>query len=208
VPEPTADSPKSNSSELAKPASPDPDVSVTAPIAGIRTAAPAETSLHPASEGELLLAGAGVTTTEETDEQLIVGIRWRRAAQSLTGELRANAPADRHVGMGQIHIWRSEVSLSPCLHVGGFGGCLVASLGTIRGSATGLTAGRSAFTPLVSGGLRVTWEHAVASRVVLRLHADLVAIATTTRFDVDHMPVWSSQPVEASAGIGFLMRFL
>jgi hypothetical protein len=157
---------------------------------------------------ELVFAGS-TTTASEIDEELIVGARWRRTTRSLTAEVHVDAPQDISLGAtGRIRVFRSEASLSPCGHVGPFAGCLIAAIGTIRGSGTGLSSGRAAFTPLVSGGVRVTWERHVSARVEVRLHLDLSALVTRTRFDVDHMDVWSSSPFEGSAGIGILTRFL
>jgi hypothetical protein len=122
--------------------------------------------------------------------------------------MRADAPEDHALqGMASINVFRSQLSISPCLHIGSAAGCVVTSAGTIHGSAIGLTSARSAYTLLVAGGLRATWEHRLVGGVGLRLHLDADALLTTTQFDVDNMKVWVSPRFEGAAGIGVIARF-
>ena len=66
---------------------------------------------------------------------------------------------------------------------------------------------RSVYAPSVASGLRLTWERWYR-RVGARLQLDGRAFLTTTRFQVDYMPVWNSERFEASAGFSVLARFL
>ena len=158
---------------------------------------------------DLFAAGASGFTSGGVQGQVIVGIRVRRDVASLSAEIRADLPEEHDVErMSGISVFRTQVSLSPCLHFGSVAGCAVASAGTIHGSAVGLTSARSAYTPLLTGGLRMTWEHRLGPGVALRLHVDADALLTTSRFDVDNMQVWVSPRFEGAAGVGVLAHFL
>jgi hypothetical protein len=160
------------------------------------------------SQTDVFIAGATGITSAGADGQAIIGIRVRRNAASVGAELRGDAPqqvsADR---MGTIGIARAQISISPCMHFGAFATCVVAGVGTIHGAGTELTSAREAYTPLLTAGLRVTWEQPLTRRIALRIHLDADALLTTTQFDVDDMRVWQSQRFEASAGLGVLAHF-
>lgn len=161
-----------------------------------------------AAELDVLVAGAAAAAGGASHGQLILGTRWRRGARSLTLELRTETPTQlRTTTMTGIDLLRAELAISPCLHVGQFAGCAVAAAGAFRGSGVRLTERRSATRPLLSAGLRLTWEHHVTGAVAVRLHAEADALLTTTRFDIDDMPVWTSSRYEALAGAGLLARF-
>lgn len=155
----------------------------------------------------ILVGGAGTTSGDHTMAQAMAGIRLRRGGRSLTLEAHVDSPESMDAGVGHIAVWRAEATLSPCLHFGTFAGCALASLGTIHGESTGFIGSRSAATPLVGFGGRATWEHPLTDRWALRVHLDVSALATETRFDVDNMAVWKSQRVEGSAGIGVFAQF-
>jgi hypothetical protein len=155
------------------------------------------------------IAGAGGVKADAVQGQLIVGGRLRRGSASLTAEMRADAPQEYDTErMGGIRVFRAQVSVSPCWHLGSVAGCAVASAGTIHGSGLGLTSARSVYRPLASGGLRVTWEHRLVGSIAVRLHLDADTLITTTQFDVDNVKVWVSPRFEGSAGFGVLAHFL
>jgi hypothetical protein len=167
---------------------------------------PTDVSRH--ANMDVFAAGAAGITSAGADGQAIIGVRVRHNIASFGAELRADAPqqfsADR---MGTIGIERVQISISPCMHVGAFATCAVGGVGTIRGSGSGLTSGRDAYTPLLTAGLRLTWEQPITQRLALRLHVDTDALLTRTQFDVDDMKVWESPRFEASAGLGVLAHF-
>lgn len=195
---------------------PDRPAPVAAPVAAESKPAPVETAIVVAHEParstpitfDVLAAGGGGVSAHGLAGQLIAGARVRSGALSVDAELRADAPQQVVLAqMAGIEVTRAQVSLGPCVHAGGFAGCAVASVGAFHGSGSGLVSARSAYSTLVAGGARVTWEHAITDRLALRLHAGVDALATTTVFDVDHMQVWVSPRIEGSAGIGVLAHF-
>lgn len=153
-------------------------------------------------------AGGGGISTHGVAGQLILGARIERGRVSLAAEVRADAPEQLVVAqMASVHVLRSQLSLAPCVHAGAFAGCVVASAGAFHGSADGLASERSVYSPLLSTGARVIWEHPLTERLALRVHAGIDALVTTTSFDVDHMRVWVSPRFEGSTGVGVLAHF-
>ena len=59
----------------------------------------------------------------------------------------------------------------------------------------------------MTAGLRIAWERPVTGRIAIRAHLDAAALLTTTRFDIDDMPVWTSPRVEVLAGLALLAHF-
>lgn len=154
---------------------------------------------------DVVAGGAGGFTSQGLQAQLLVGARIRRAAASLGVELRADVPRDYQVSsMASISVLRTQLSISPCVHAGPFAACALASAGAIHGSGDGLVSARSAYLPLLAGGARLAWEHPISARLALRVHLDLDALLTTSRFDVDHMEVWASPRFEGGAGLGIV----
>lgn len=156
----------------------------------------------------LVAGGAGGLSSRGMAAGVMIGARVQRGSASLGVELRADAPEQVSVGsLGQIDVVRAQLTVAPCLHATAFAGCMVASVGAFRGAGDGLVAARSAYAPVVAGGLRLAWEHAFTPRLGVRMHFDVDALATTTRFDVDRMTVWASPRFEAGTGIGIVAHF-
>lgn len=159
------------------------------------------------SKTQLIVAAAGGVSAQGWKQQLILGARTKRDARSLAIEVRSDAPREVEITMAsRVDVWKSVVSVSPCLHAGAFGVCAIASAGVIRGSSTGLVDARTAFSPTAMVGGRLTWEHPFTRLLSLRLHVDAEAIVTTTRFEVGHMPVWVSNRFEVWGGAGVIAR--
>jgi hypothetical protein len=157
---------------------------------------------------DVFAAGGGGISTHGFAGQLILGARIERGRVSLAAEVRADAPEQLVVAqMASVRVFRSQLSLAPCVHAGAFAGCVVASAGAFHGSADGLASERSVYSPLLSTGARVIWEHPLTERLALRVHAGIDALVTTTSFDVDHMRVWVSPRFEGSTGVGVLAHF-
>jgi hypothetical protein len=163
----------------------------------------------PTSGGfDVVAAAAGAWSSHGWQQQFSLGTRWKRDARSFGVELRVVAPDREPIGASaQIAVWTAAVSVSPCLHRGGLAGCVTATAGTVEGTGRGLAELDRAFTPLLEGGVRLTWEHALSGPYALRLQIDAEAALTTTRFDVDHMVVWTSDRVTIWGGAGVISHF-
>jgi hypothetical protein len=162
----------------------------------------------PPTEGwDAIVGGAGSVDTSRLGGRLALGARWRRGDRSLGAELRGDLPDDHTLAIGRVDVYRADLAIVPCLHRGELAACGLATIGIWRGSGVGLATERAVFAPVAALGLRVAWEPAITRRLTLRAHIDADALVTTTRFDVDAMPVWASPRVEATAGLSLLARF-
>lgn len=188
---------------LEAPPAPPPIVAATPLALGLE----ARAEFVRSSYTQVIVAAAGGMSTQGLTQQLVLGARRKRNARSLAIEVRTDAPRKVEVTMtGSVDVWKSVVSVSPCLHAGGVGVCATASAGVIRGSGAGLVDARTAYSPTAAVGARLTWEHAFTRLLSLRFHLDAEAVVTTTRFDVGHMPVWVSNRFEVWGGAGVIAR--
>lgn len=159
------------------------------------------------TSAQVVIAAAGGVSSRGWQQQLIVGSRVKRHEKSVGLELRLDMPREVEVTTTSgVDVWKAVVSLSPCLHLGPFGLCAMASAGALRGSGDGLIDARTAFSPVLAAGARLTWERPFTRLLALRLHVDAEAALTRTRFDVDHMPVWLSNEFEVWGGAGVIAR--
>ena len=155
-------------------------------------------------ETELVAGGLG---SVGGDGRVIVGARWRRGDASIGAELHVDRPGAVSLGMSEIGIWSGSLEMSPCLALGPVETCATASAGVFHGSGLRLADASTAFSPRVDAGARLQWQHAVTARFGIQLRADVDAILTTTRFDIDHMPVWTNRRFEAWTGGGVVAHF-
>ncbi|NVB76825.1 MAG: hypothetical protein HOV81_00385 [Kofleriaceae bacterium] len=163
---------------------------------------------HPTHLGIYVSGGSGISTHGPRG-RLLVGASARRGALSLGLEARVDADETYAISeMAGIQVSRAAAALGGCVHRGSFGVCGVASVGTIHGAGVGLHAARDVHTPMVATGLRLTWERTLVGPIAVRAYAEAQALLTETTFDVDLMPVWKSERVEGSGGLGLLARFL
>jgi hypothetical protein len=103
---------------------------------------------------------------------------------------------------------RAQIELAPCQHIGAFAACAVIAAGALRGSGIGLAQERAVLAPLAAIGGRLAWEQPLGHSFAALVQVDALVLATTTRFDVDAMTVWTSPRVEAIGGLSLLARFL
>jgi hypothetical protein len=148
------------------------------------------------ASGAADLGGATTVTT---------GLELWRGRGSISAEARFDLP--REVADGMIGVTRVQASASPCLRAYGFAGCVVGSVGFLRGTGVNVLEPRTATTPTLAAGLRVVWQYGLTRRLALRLHADLAVNLIETRLDLDDMRAWTSPRVEGLLRAGVFARF-
>lgn len=188
------------------PAAPEPAAALELRAAPQR---PATARPDAASELAVTAGGAASLSSNGWGQLLAVGLRWRHARHSLALELRLETPQAQAIGtMGTVEVAMTTIAAVGCRHTGDFAVCAALGAGEVRGSGAGLFDARAAVAPLISGGVRLAWEHEVWRGLRARLQVGADVSATTTQFDVDEMPVWTSSRVQAWAGAGMLAHFL
>jgi hypothetical protein len=173
----------------------------------ITRSAPTDTTAALAFDG--YLGGSSTVTSRGINEHLVLGARLQRGGGSVVVQARIDAPEEARVTTsGKVTVTQGDLSVAPCVHFGSVAGCGSISAGFVHGSGETLNAARNATTPIFATGMRFGWERFVTSRLAVRLQVDGRVLLTTTRFDVDYMPVWQTSRFEGSAGVGLLARFL
>lgn len=140
--------------------------------------------------------------------QIVVGVRWREPHTSLGLELRIEPSEDRAVvPAGRVEVSRTLASTRLCRHLGDLALCGAASVGVIRGTGNELFDARQAVSVTAGVGARVAWERELWRGVGASVEVGGDAFPRTSRFDVDHMPVWTSSRFEAQVGTGLFAHF-
>ncbi|CAN5861825.1 hypothetical protein BH11MYX2_BH11MYX2_34520 [soil metagenome] len=151
---------------------------------------------------------AGGAVANDLSPSILVGATMRIHANSLGLEARYQLPEQLDVSAtGRVSVTTAALSLSPCHHIGALSLCGTASAGFIHGHGTGLADAQSATHPLVALGGRVAWTLPLTARLALRFHLEAEATLTTTRFDVDNMPVWTSDRFAVRGGTALVAHF-
>jgi hypothetical protein len=131
----------------------------------------------------------------------LVGLRVGMWSLDLEG--RGDLAATREIsGGGAIHASILSASLVPCAAFRLLRGCLVGSLGVLHGSSDGINASSQADSLWSAIGARVAAEIPLGSFFQLRPFAEIDALLTRTRLNVDDQPVWTTPPLAASLGVG------
>ncbi|HEY5927409.1 MAG TPA: hypothetical protein VIV11_37250, partial [Kofleriaceae bacterium] len=147
-----------------------------------------------------LLGGATDATGRPA---LVAGARVRRGRMSLGLELQLVAPLSLDAGDGAtVRVSQYGVDAAPCFHVSRFALCGLATAGVIGGAGDQLAHATSVWRPALAVGARVEASVPVLPRVALRLHVDALQALTSSRFTVDEMPVWTSEPRQLWVGGG------
>ncbi|HEY4178197.1 MAG TPA: hypothetical protein VGM90_15225 [Kofleriaceae bacterium] len=151
---------------------------------------------------------AGGAVANDMNASVLVGATVHLRRNSLGIEARYQLPEQLDVStMGRVSVTTSALSLSPCHDVGALSLCGTAGAGFIHGRGTGLVDAQSATHPLVALGGRVAWTLPLTDRFALRFHLEAEATLSTTRFDVDNMPVWTSDRVQVRGGTALVTHF-
>jgi hypothetical protein len=96
--------------------------------------------------------------------------------------------------------------LAPCAHYASVFACALVAGGAMRAtvpdtSATGHFIGHAA------AGVRLGFEHHLASWLVLRVHGDLWTPLVPTALYLDNTQIWSTPPLSFTAGLALLWEF-
>ena len=180
-----------------------------APALELHDATAAIDEVRSSSELAASVGGAAGFSSNGWRQLLALGLRWRAGHHALAFELRRGAPEHRAVlPSGNVDITTTTASGVACRMVGDVGLCGVVTAGVIHAEPTGLLDARSVATPVMGLGGRVGVEHELWRALRARVELGVDGQVTTSRIDVDHMPVWASSTFQVWAGAGVLARFL
>jgi hypothetical protein len=127
---------------------------------------------------------------------LSFGVEMQGSATKASLDLSERSPSS-----AGLTAYLLAIALVPCAHFGRAFACAVVDLGWLHAWASGLTHPRSDDAPFVAAGGRVGVEWPLSGRLVVRLHADLVADLTPPRFVLDGQS-WAASAGAGSFGVG------
>ena len=129
--------------------------------------------------------------------------RWRGRRRARLEPLAAPAV---EVHAGAVTVARGGATLVGCRRRGALALCGTATAGWRRGRGEPLAVVGAATTPFAAAGARLAWDHDLTARIGLHAHLGAQVLATTNRFLVDDMAVWSTRRVEGRLGIAVVAR--
>lgn len=201
VVEPVADEPVDESAVAVPVAVPAPVIITSEPQEPEASRAPRASTKHVA-----VFVGAASDTTAHPALEL--GSRWRHDRLSLGLELHIATPESIDVGDGgTVHVAAAGLDAVPCFHASYLALCGLANAGLISAEGQALANAATARRAAFAVGGRVELDVPLLDRVSLRVHLDGLQALTSSRFLVDQMPVWTSEPRELWLGAGVLAKF-
>jgi hypothetical protein len=167
----------------------EPTVDVAPPVAPATSEA--RTSVH-----------WGLSYATSRDAMLAIGA----ARGHLGGEVRIFEPRTEDLELGSVRVHRAELAVTGCLEHGAASACGVAFAGVVRGRGQDLMEPDSSILPVVGGGARLQWQARLREGVAVRVFAEAVQLAVSTRFLVDDAVVWTMPSRSASLGAGMIFQ--
>ena len=123
-------------------------------------------------------------------------------------EGRADIPAGRDAaGGGTASTSLLATSLVPCAHLKLLHGCVLASLGRLHASASGVDAPQTGTSLFASLGGRLGVEVPALGPLLFRLHADLQVPMVRAVLNLNHRDIWTAPPITAALGAAAVVRF-
>lgn len=132
-----------------------------------------------------------------------VGVRWRGASLNVEGRADlATATSSEHGGASSA---LTVATLAPCGHVGVVVGCLLGSLGVLRGEGQEATVTREQTALYYAVGARLGVEIAVIQPLWLRINVDAMAPLKPVTLTIDGKEIWTTPSFWGGlgAGVGF-----
>jgi hypothetical protein len=153
------------------------------------------------------LISIGTSPSANAGLAIGAGARWR--SFSLGGEGRIDfplAPRSMKAG-GEISSSVLLGSVVPCLHAGFARGCGLLTAGVLRGAGEGVDHPRQTSNFFSAVGVRAGMEIALAPRLAIGAHGDLLAALTHITFQLDRANAWSTPPVSGVLGLDLTGTF-
>jgi hypothetical protein len=186
------------------------------PLAGTpekdMTRPPAGARILPSLSSLRWYAGLGPVVTTGTGPNIAAGaaafvrLDFGIASMGLEGRYDLPAAADALRGNGTVRSNLLLVSIEPCLRFRSLAFCGLVSVGSLRGSGSGVSVPLEQSTLYAAAGGRAGWEVPIIDALSLRLHAALVGNLTRVTLAIDGEDVWRAPPVAAITGLDAVAR--
>lgn len=137
---------------------------------------------------------------------LAIGASVDGDAFGLALEGRALWPTSILFGQERADTFSSAASLLPCLHLGRFTGCGLASVGLLR-TRSSLAGVPPSLTVMAQGGARAAIRFALGEHLAVSPWFEGAVVLTPTTVTSGTTRLWESWPASLSAGATFELRF-
>jgi hypothetical protein len=145
------------------------------------------------------LIAAGSEPSVAAGGTLELAARW--SFLSLGVEGRADVPSSRAFAGGELTTNLILATFVPCLRTDRWGGCALASVGTLEARGPGLTSVGSTGNAFYGIGGRVFYEVPLGSGFSLQAHADLLGALSALSLWMGGSEVWATPPIAGSLGL-------
>jgi len=136
-----------------------------------------------------------------------VGAGWRALTLDLEGRADLPATGASTVPTAQVRSWLLAGSIVPCLHVGRFFGCGVASVGDQGATSTGIPMRREDHASWWAAGARAGTEFSVAGPLFFRVYVELLGTLARNVLFIDGEQAYRFPPGSGGVGFSLARRF-
>ncbi len=174
------------------------------------TAVPLGPNVAPVTRGALSfrgLVGVGlaVGSGPRPGPSLSAAVGLRYEWTSIDAEGRLDLPTETN-GERRVSALLGAASLSPCAHIGPFAGCVLATVGGVRGEGIGVDVPRTAISLFAAVGARSSFEPIVYRPLHLRVTADIQAVVSRPELMLNGEPAWTMPGVIGMFGVAALVE--
>jgi hypothetical protein len=145
------------------------------------------------------LISAGAAPDVAAGGTLELAARW--SFLSLGVEGRADIPSSSAVAGGELRTSLILATFVPCFRTDRWGGCALASVGTLEASGPRLTSVGSQGNAFYGLGGRLFYELPLGSGLSLQAHVDLLGAVSHISLWIGGSEVWSMPPIAGSLGL-------
>ena len=152
------------------------------------------------------LVATGVAPDVSTGGAAFAQLRAGPASVGLEARYDLPASAGATRGSGAVQSSLFLLSLEPCLRFQPLALCGLASIGSLRGSGSGVSVPLQQSALYAAAGGRAAFELPISGPLSLRLHADLIGNLTRVRLTIDGEDVWRAPAFAAIGGFDAVAR--
>jgi len=136
-----------------------------------------------------------------------VGAGWRALTLDLEGRADLPASGASERPPAQVRSWLLAGSIVPCLHVGPFFGCGVASVGDQGATAVGVQVRREDHAAWWAAGARGGTEFSLSGPLFFRAYAELLGTLARNTLNIDGEEAYRFPPWSGGVGFSLAWRF-
>ncbi|HEV3189211.1 MAG TPA: hypothetical protein VGY54_01870 [Polyangiaceae bacterium] len=154
-----------------------------------------------------LIGSLGTAPTATAGATFSVGAGWRALTLDLEGRADLPASGASERPPAQVRSWLLAGAIVPCLHVGPFFGCGVASVGDQGATAAGIQMRREDHAAWWAAGGRAGTEFSLSNPLFLRAYAEVLGTLARNMLFIDGQQAYRFPPWSGGVGFSLAWRF-